>query len=327
VLASAAPARAEVIMRPRLFCTAILLGLGCAASAQEQDFSKVEIKSTQLAEGLYMLQGAGGNMTASMGTDGLLLVDDEFAPLADKIRASLKGLGGDRPLRYVIDTHYHYDHTGGNKPLAEGGATVIAQDRLRERLMTGGTAGNGGSISREIPAVEPGALPQVTFDHALTVHMNGEDIRAVHYANAHTDGDSIVYFPKRHVVAMGDIYVRYGFPFIDINSGGTVQGMIAACVDVLRIVPADAKIVPGHGELASVDDLRTYLKMLQETSAAVGAALKAGKTLAQMKQEHILGGWSERYSPPKAFVDTDAFTETLYNSLNRHIPRHGGRPR
>ena len=316
-------------MRQRLFFSfAILLVLGCAARAEEQDFSKVEIKTTQLADGLYLLQGAGGNMTAAVGADGVLLVDDAFAPLAEKIRASLKGLGGgDRPLRYVINTHYHYDHTGGNKPFAEAGATIIAADQLRSRLMTGGTAGNGGSISHEMKPVEAGALPQITFDHALTVHMNGEDIRAVHYANAHTDGDSIVYFPKAHVVAMGDIYVRYGFPFIDINGGGTVQGMITACIDVLRTVPADSKIVPGHGELAGVDDLRTYLKMLQDTSAAVDAAIKAGKSLAQIKQEHILGAWSERYSPPKAFVDTDAFTETLYNSLNRRVPRHGGRPR
>jgi cyclase len=315
-------------MRQRLFSIAILLVLACAAPAQEQDFSKIEIKSTQLADGLYLLQGAGGNMTASVGPDGVLLVDDEFAPLADKIRASLKGLGGgERPVRYVIDTHYHYDHTGGNLPFAQGGTVVIAQDLLRVRLMTGGTAGNGGSIAREMKAVEPGALPQISFDQALTVHMNGEDIRAVHYANAHTDGDSIVYFPKGHVVAMGDIYVRYGFPFIDINGGGTVQGMIAACSEVLRTVPADAKIVPGHGELASVEDLRTYLKMLGDTSAAVAAALKSGKTLAQMREEHLLGAWSERYSPPKAFVDTDTFTETLYNSLNRRVPRHGGRPR
>jgi cyclase len=315
-------------MRQGLSCLSILIMLAGAASAQEQDFSKVEIKTRQLADGLYMLQGTGGNMTASIGADGVLLVDDEFAPLADKIRASLKGLGaGDRPLRYIINTHYHYDHTGGDLPFAQGGATVIAQDQLRERLMTGSTAGNGGSISREMKAVEPGALPQITFDHVLTVHMNADDIRAVHYANAHTDGDSIVYFLKSHVVAMGDIYVRYGFPFIDIDSGGTVQGMIAACVDVQRTVPADAKIVPGHGELAGVDDLRAYLKMLEDTSAAVGAALKAGKTLEQMKQEHVLRAWSEHYSPPKAFVDTDAFTETLYNSLNRPVARHGGRPR
>jgi len=321
----------------RLCCLAILLAATSPAPAQEQDFSKVEIRTTPLAEGLYVLQGAGGNITASVGADGALLVDSEYAPLADKIRAAIRGVGaggtgGSPPgngsrsdhVRYVINTHYHYDHTGANAAFAQDGATLIAQDNVRTRLKTGGTAGNGGSITREVPAVEATALPQVTFDHELTVHVNGDDVRAVHYPSAHTDGDSIVYFPQKGAVAMGDIYVRYGFPFIDINSGGSVQGMIAACEDVLRLVPADARVVPGHGDVAGVADLREYLQMLKDTTAAVAAALKTGKTLAQMKEQHILGAWSERYSPPKAFVDTDAFTETLYNSLRGHTARHGG---
>lgn len=309
----------------RSLCLAILLTLTGTALAQDQDFNKVEVKSTQLSPNLYLLQGAGGNVTASVGPDGTLLVDDEFAPLVDKIRATLMGLGvTNRPVRYVIDTHYHYDHTGGNLPFARGGTTLIAQQLLRSRLASGGTAGNGGSLTREMKPVEAEALPQVTFDRELTVYINGEEVRAVHYPNAHTDGDSIVFFSKGHVVAMGDIFVRYGFPFIDINSGGSVQGMIAACEDVLRTVPADAKVVPGHGEVASVADLRAYLQMLKDTSAAVEKALKAGKSLAQMKREHLLAAWSERYAPPKAFVDADAFIETLVNSLNRHAPRHGG---
>ena len=312
-------------MHQRMFYLGILL-TASVALAQEQDFSKVEIKTTQLAPGVYLLQGAGGNLTASVGADGVLLVDDEFAALADKIRASLRGLGADKPVRYVINTHYHFDHTGGNLPFAQQGATLIAQDNLRARLATGGTVGNGGSISREMKPAEAGALPQLTFSEALTVHVNGEDVRAVHYARAHTSGDSIVFFPQAHVVAMGDIYVRYGFPFIDINDGGSVQGMIAACEDVLRTVPADTRIVPGHGELSNPDELRTFVKMLKDTSAAVAGAIKSGKTLAQLKQERILAPWSERYSPPKAFVDTDAFTETLYNSLAGHTARDG-RPR
>ena len=333
------------MLRKRLCFFAILLAATSLASAQEQDFSKVEIRTTRLAEGLYVLQGAGGNMTASVGADGVLLVDTEYAALADKIRAALRGLGAGSPggpasnpsgssarsdgaVRYAINTHYHFDHTGANAAFAADGATVIAQDNVRARLITGGTAGNGGSLTREVPAVEAAALPRVTFDHELTVHVNGEDAHAVHYANAHTDGDTIVFFLRTGAVAMGDIYVRYGFPFIDINSGGSVQGMIAACEDVLRRVPADTRVVPGHGEIAGVADLREYLQMLKDTSATVADAIKAGKTLAQMKQEHILGRWSERYSPPKAFVDTDAFTETLYNSLRRgHVARHGSRPR
>ncbi len=325
----------------RLCCLGILLAAASLAAAQEQDFSKVEIRTTRLGDGLYVLQGAGGNMTASLGADGVVLVDDEFAARAGKIRAALRDLGGsasgnaatsdsadgarrDR-VRYVINTHYHFDHTGANASFAEDGATLIAQDNLRARLLTGGTAGNGGSVSRAIPAAEAVALPQVTFDHALTVHANGMDIRAVHYPNAHTDGDSVVFLPG--AVAMGDIYVRYGFPFIDINAGGSVQGMISACEDVLRQVPADTRIVPGHGEVAGVADLRAYLQMLKDTSAAVSRALKAGKTIAQMKQERILAPWSERYSPPKAFIDTDAFIETLYNSLRGHVARHGIRTR
>jgi glyoxylase-like metal-dependent hydrolase (beta-lactamase superfamily II) len=316
-------------MRQRLLYLAILLAAATVAPAQEeQDFSKVEIKTTQLAPDVYLLQGAGGNITAVVGSDGALLVDDSFAPLADKIRAALKGLaGGDQAVRYVINTHYHYDHTLGNLPFIQGGAVVFAQDNLRSRLASGGTAGNGGTITREIKPVEPQALPQVTFTNELTVHLNGEDVRALHYANAHTDGDAIVFLPKANIVAMGDIFVRYGFPFIDINAGGSVQGMIAACEEVLRKAPADAKIVPGHGELAGTDELRTYTQMLKDTAAAVTGALHANKTLAQMKQEHILAAWSERYSPPKAFVDTDAFIETLYNSLNQRVARHGSRPR
>jgi cyclase len=315
-------------MRPLLFALLLLfVAFSRLAAAQDEDYSKVEIKTSRLAPNLYVLQGAGGNMTASSGPDGVLLVDDEFAPLADKIRAALKGLGGSDKPRYVVTTHYHFDHSGGNLPFAQGGATIIAPDEQRMRLEHGSTAGNGGSITREMKAVEPGALPQITFDHELTVHMNGESMRVVHYARAHTDGDAIVFFAKGGAVAMGDIFVRYGFPFIDIQSGGTVQGMIAACQDVLRSAPSDAKIVPGHGELASSDDLRTYLKMLEDTSAKVAAAMKAGKTLAQMKQEHVLAEWSERYSPPKGFVDSDAFIETLYNSLNQQrTPRHGLRP-
>lgn len=312
-------------MRPSLVLASILLAAASLASAQQQDFSKVEVRSTQLAEHLYLLQGAGGNISAAAGPDGVLLVDADFAAMADKIRAALKTAGTEAAVRFVINTHYHYDHTGGNLAFAQGGAVVIGAQQLRARLMSGGTAGNGAGIKREIKPVEGAALPTVTFDHELTVHLNGEDIRVVHYPHAHTDGDSVVYFAKANTVAMGDIYRRPGFPFIDLDGGGSIDGMIDACQAVLKSVPADAHIVPGHGEPGGVEDLRTYLKMLEDTRAAVAKALKAGKTLAQMKQEKLLGAWSAQYSPPKTFVDTDAYTDTLFNSLTAHAA-HSGKP-
>jgi cyclase len=284
-----------------------------AANAQQQDFSKVEIKVTKVSGNIYMLEGAGGNIAASVGEDGIVIVDDEFAPLADKIQAALKNLGvTDKPVRFVINTHYHGDHTGGNAPFSNAGSTVIAQDNVRKRLETGGVAGNGGSLKMENKPAEKAALPIITFEHDVTVHLNGEDIRALHFPAGHTDSDAIIFFPRNNVVHMGDDFVRYGFPFIDVSAGGSVQGMISAMEKATAQLPPDVKVIPGHGALSSLDDVRTYTKMLKETSAAVEAALKAHKTLDQMKQEKILAPWS-KFSGD--FVNTDVFTETLYNSL------------
>ena len=284
-----------------------------AARAQDQDFSKVQIKVTKVSGNIYMLEGAGGNIAASVGNDGIVIVDDEFAPLAEKIAAALKNLGiTDKPVRFVINTHYHGDHTGGNANFAKDGSTLIAQDNVRKWLEAGGVAGNGGSVKMENKPAEKAALPIITFEHDVTVHLNGEDIRALHFPAGHTDGDAIIYFPQNNVVHMGDDFVRYGFPFIDVAAGGTVQGMIAACEKSIEQLPADVKIIPGHGALSNVDDVRVYIKMLKETSAAVDAALKANKSLDQMKKEKILAPWSKFSSEAQ---NEDVFTETLYYSL------------
>jgi len=290
-----------------------LMASQAARGSQGQDFSKVEIKATKVAGNIYMLQGAGGNIAASIGDDGIVIVDDQFAPLADKIQASLKSLGiTDKPVRFVINTHYHGDHTGGNAPFSNAGSTVIAQDNVRKRLESGGTAGNGGTIHMENKPAEKAALPIITFEHDVTVHLNGEDIRALHFPAGHTDGDSIIFFPKNNVVHMGDDFVRYGFPFIDVASGGSVQGMIAAMEKATAQLPADVKVIPGHGALSNLDDVREFTKMLKETSAVIEKALKAHKTLEQMKQEKILAPW-KKFSGDS--VNEDAFIETLYNSL------------
>jgi glyoxylase-like metal-dependent hydrolase (beta-lactamase superfamily II) len=300
---------------------ACLLLSPVASHAQQDDLSKVEIKATRVSGNIYLLQGAGGNIAASVGEDGIVLVDDEFAPLAPKIGAALKGLGiTDKPVRYVINTHYHFDHTGGNAPFAGDGSTIIAHDNVRARLITGGPAGNGGSLHMDNKPADKAALPVITFDHDVSVHLNGEDIRALHYPAGHTDGDAVIFFPKANVVHMGDDYVRYGFPFIDVDAGGSVEGMIKACESVIAQLPPDVKVIPGHGDLSNLGEVREYVTMLKDTSAAVSKALKAGKSLEQMKQEKVLAPWSKRYSGD--FITTDAFIETLYSSLSHqhHTP-------
>ena len=284
-------------------------------TAQERtpDWSKIEIKVTKVSGNIYMLEGQGGNIAASVGEDGIVIVDDEFAPLAEKIQAALKKLGiTDKPVRFVINTHYHGDHTGGNSPFADSGSTVIAQDNVRKRLITGGIAGNGGSMKMENKPAEKAALPIVTFEHDVTVHLNGEDIHALHFPAGHTDGDAIIFFPKNNVVHMGDDFVRYGFPFVDVASGGSVQGMADGVEKAIAQLPADVKVIPGHGALSNLDDVRAYIKMLRETTAVVQKALDAHKTLDQMKKEKILEPWAKWSNE---FVSQDIFVETIYNSL------------
>lgn len=282
--------------------------LGAIAFAQEEDFSKVQIKVTKVAGNVYMLEGAGGNIAASVGEDGIVIVDDQYAPLADKIQAALKGIT-DKPVRFVINTHYHPDHVGGNAYFQKQ-APIIAQDNVRKRLEAGGTGGNKGSMTMEFKPVSNEVLPIITFDHDVTVHLNGDDIRALHFPSGHTDGDSIIFFPKANVVHMGDDFVRYGFPFIDLNGGGSVAGMIAAMEEVVPKLPPDVKVIPGHGSISNLDDVRAYVKMLKETRAAVQDGIAKGKSLDQLKKEKVLDPWKQYAND---FVTADIFIETIYN--------------
>src|SRR5258705_3602317 len=212
-------------MRRQVF-SLMLVGGGALAGlaargGQGQDFSKVEIKATKVAGNIYMLKGAGGTIAASIGDDGIVIVDDQFAPLAEKIQASLKSLGiTNKPVRFVINTHYHGDHTGGNAPFSSAGSTVIAQDNVRKRMESGGTAGNGGSIHMENKPAEKAALPIITFEHDVTVHLNGEDIRALHFPAGDTGWGSIIFFPENKVLPIGCGRVRYRFAFLACASRG-----------------------------------------------------------------------------------------------------------
>jgi cyclase len=305
----------QVISQVIILMGAMLVVPGLALAQQPPDFSKVEIKVTKVSGNVYMLEGAGGNIAASLGDDGILIVDTEYAPLAGKIQAALKGIGiTDKPVRFVVDTHYHSDHSNGNPAFAAAGATIIANENLRKRLELGSSIGNGpgGSIHMQQPAQPKEALPVITFDDGVNIFLNGEEIQVRHFPAAHTDGDSVVFFATNKVLHMGDEFVRYGFPFIDVNGGGSVQGMIAACDKALAMFPPDTKVIPGHGALATMDDLRDYDQMLEDTTAVVQKALDAHQTLDQMKQEKILAPW-QKFSGN--FVNSDAFIETIYNSL------------
>jgi cyclase len=297
----------------KLFLAIFLLAVPALAFAQgPPDFSKVQIQRIPVAGNVTMLQGAGGNIAASVGDDGALIVDAEYAPLADKIQAAIDQIAGSsKPVRFVINTHYHADHSDGDAAFGARGATIIATENLRKRLESGNAIGNKGAIRMQQPPAPKVALPIITYDEEMFVHFNGEEIRLMHFT-AHTDGDSVVYFSKSNVVHMGDIFVRYGFPFVDLNGGGNIQGMIAACEKVIATAPPDAKVIPGHGELATIEDLRAYTQMMKDTTAAVQKSVAEGKTLEQMKQEKILAPW-QKYSGN--FVNSDAFIETIYYSL------------
>ncbi len=292
-----------------------VFSLMAVVALAQQDFSKVQIKVEKVSGSVYMLQGAGGNIGVSVGADGLVVIDDQYAPLAEKIEAALKGIS-DKPVRFIINTHYHGDHTGGNAFFQQK-APVIAHDNVRKRLESGGEAGNGGSLKMTNKPADPKALPIITFDHDVTVHLNGEDIRALHFPSGHTDGDSVIFFPKSNVVHMGDDFVTYGFPFVDIAAGGSVRGMIDGVEKVIAQLPPDVKVIPGHGPVSNLDDVRRYLAMLKETTAVVDAAIKQGKTLDQMKQEKILDKW-QKWSGD--FIKTDTYIETVYNDLTGSKP-------
>jgi cyclase len=282
-----------------LFATPIVL------FAQDDRFAKVEIKVHPVAGSVYMLEGAGGNIGVSVGEDGIVIVDDQFAPLAPKIKAALKGIS-DKPVRFVINTHWHGDHVGGN---AQFGAdsTIIAQENVRERMMVGSKP-----PMRDVKPYPKEALPIITFNDRATVHLNGEDIKAIHFAAGHTDGDSIIYFTKSNVIHMGDDFVTYGFPFVDLESGGSVEGMIVAVEKVIATAPPNAKVIPGHGKLSTVEDMKPYVQMLKETFAKVQAGMKQGKTLDQLKQEKVLAGY-EKWNGD--FISTDKWIETIYHDL------------
>ena len=292
--------------RTYLLGIVVLLLAGAHLAVSQRDFSNVQVKAAKVSGNVYMLEGAGGNIGISVGDDGVLMVDSQFAPLAPKIRSAIKDLGGDK-ITFLLNTHWHGDHTGGN-PVFGPETPIVAHSNVRQRLAEGMSA-----PGRNTPPAPAAALPVITYDNGISFHFNGEEIKVIHVPTGHTDGDSIIHFTNANVVHMGDQFFAGRFPFVDLDSGGDVEGYAANVARAIRDLPADVKIIPGHGPLSTIDDLKTFHGMMTETTQHVSKAISAGKSLDEIKAAGLPKKWDSWGS---GFINTDRWIQIVHKSLS-----------
>jgi len=257
---------------------AMLAALFLPLLAIAQDFDAIQITTIPVRDGIYMLQGSGGNIGVSIGEDGTFIVDDQFAPLTDKIAAAIAVLT-DKPVAFVVNSHFHFDHTGGNENFGRAGAYIVAQDNSRRRMEATQVLAGSGRVQE---AYDDVGLPKITFFDAMRFYFNGNTVELVNTGDGHTDGDAQVYFREANVIHTGDMFVRYGLPFIDQNNGGSTEGMIAALSKIAALINNDTIIIPGHGQLSTRDDLITYRNMLVVIRGKLLQARAQGLTPEQM---------------------------------------------
>lgn len=303
-------------MSPRLPPAATLVALALAllapgAARAQEDFSSVRIETIPVAGPIHMLVGRGGNLAVSTGPDGIFLVDDQFAPLSGKILAAIAKLRAG-PVRFVVNTHFHGDHTGGNEILGAAGAVIVAHRGVRERMSVPQFSALRG---RTTPASPPGALPIVTFTEDVTFHLNGEDVHVFHVPNAHTDGDAVVHFQGSDVIHTGDVFFHGIYPFIDVDSGGSIDGTIAAQDRVLALAGEATRIIPGHGPLGTPDDLRAARSMLVTARDRTLAAIAEGQGLEAFVASAPFADLEAGFGG--GFLDSDAFATIAWTDLSR----------
>lgn len=293
----------------------ILAGMVAALSLGTVQAEQAEVTfiMTEVTQGIYMLKGQGGNIGLSVGADGVFMIDDQYAPLTDGIRAEIAKIT-DQPVRFLINTHWHGDHTGGNESLRGTGTVIVAHDNVRKRMSTDQVME---FFKREMPASPVGALPVITFDSAVSFHLNGEEVRAIHMPRAHTDGDAIVYFTRSNVIHAGDIAWTSGYPFIDIGSGGSINGMVAGLDQILSLSNENTKIIPGHGPgpIQSPDDLRPYRTMLATVRDRVAVMIAQGKTLEEVQAAGPSAEFDELWG--NGFINPENFVREIYLDLTR----------
>ena len=281
-----------------------------ATLAAQQNFDTVTVKAQTLRGGVYMLTGAGGNMGLSVGGDATFLVDDQFAPLTPKIQAAI-GAITQSPVRFVINTHWHGDHVGGNENFGRSGALLVAHDNVRKRMSVEQFSK---LFNRTTPASPAAALPVVTFTDSLTFHINGDDLVALHVPPAHTDGDVVVHFTKADVIHMGDTFMTAGsYPLVDIESGGNVNGFVSAADAALTVCGPQTMVIPGHGPLSDCAGLREWRNMIASVREKVAAEMKRGRTLDQIKAANVTAQYDAKWN--NGFIKAPTFVEMVYRSL------------
>jgi glyoxylase-like metal-dependent hydrolase (beta-lactamase superfamily II) len=276
---------------------------------QPPDPAKVEVKTHRLAGSVSMIEGAGGNIGVSVGEDGVFVIDDQFAPLAPKIKAAI-ALLSPRPLRFLINTHWHGDHTGGNQAMAQAGALIVAQDNVRKRLST---TQNLEAFHRTVPPAPAQALPVVTFSEEVTFYLNGDTVHVMHVPAAHTDGDAIIHFQKANVIHMGDTFFNGAYPVIDYSSGGTVDGVLLAQEKVLGMIDANTKLIPGHGPVGDRAALQAAHDLLKQARDRVAKLRAQGKTLEQTIAARPTAEWDAKWATP--FVKPEVLVTMIYETL------------
>jgi len=295
---------------PTLALAWTLVCAGALPAAAQGDFSAVAIESEQVADGIYMLTGRGGNLGLSVGQDGAYLIDDQFAPLTDKILAAVKTFTPE-PLRFVVNTHYHFDHTGGNENLGKAGAILVAHENVRRRMAAGTFMK---AFNRQVEPAPAGALPVVTFTDAVSFHWNGQEIRIFFVGqSAHTDGDSIVHFVGADVFHMGDTFFNGMYPFIDVSSGGRIDGMIAAADRVLKVASDKTRFIPGHGPVATKTDLQSYRDMLVTVRDRMATLVAEGKTGEEIVAAKPTADLDEKWGG--GFMKPDVWVGIVYESM------------
>ncbi|MFC1720333.1 MBL fold metallo-hydrolase [Pseudomonadota bacterium] len=288
------------------FLAAFTISLATVSVAQDQP---VEYIATTLSPTVTMIKGSGGNVAVSAGEDGVFIIDDQLQPLADQLLAAIRKVS-DQPIRFVINTHYHGDHVGGNETVGQAGAVIIAHDNIRLRMNRDEFNSFMGETT---PAWPKDALPIVTFNDQVTLHFNGEPVAITHVPHGHTDGDSIVFFPVSNVLHMGDDYFNGLYPYIDLDGGGSIQGMIAAVELGMELADEETQIIPGHGPLSNLQELTSYHSFLTRARDNVNALIAQGMSLEQVIAAHPTAEWDEALG--KTWITPEQLVIFIYNSL------------